>query len=320
MPIHEKISLGRLREAYNLTVNEADAMIQRFWPHSVYPVGLWFKAYETCWKDFAIACCARRKVELPLLPQPPARDNKINIFLFALDIQEFFRKLLFIIPATALQAGLNYILENTYEDASEIFPDERKILFNSLLKLENTDVFDQYTPDSTLFEKEILAIPVSYYHFISRIFPDTILLQSEAAIKCLCNYPLRKEVKGITRAFVDSILAQPDKTTTPSGENTNLLPDNPAVAQAEDGKLTFRIPPSVWLGRPEEAVKETMLNIYPLPVIAHVLFNWSNQSKSGAKTRIGRLLADETYSDSKSYRNLVDRLLKEASAYRILQN
>lgn len=320
MQIHEKISLGRLREAYNLTVNEADAMIQRFWPHSVYPVDLWLKAYETCWKDFAVACCARHKIELPLLPQPPSSDNKINTFLFALDILEFFRKLSFIIPAHPLKVGLNLILEETYDNGAEVFHDERQTLFNSLLKLENADALNQYSPDSPHLESEIPAIPAAYYHFITRIFPDTILVERNASIKYLCDYPLRKEVKGITSSLVESILFPPNFSNAPLKDNQNIKIETLAVEQAEDGKLTYRIPSALWMGLPEKTAREAMAEKYPLPVIAYVLFNWCVQEKTGAKTRIGRLLADEEYSDSKSYRNLIDRLLDEAKAYHILQN
>lgn len=295
-------------------------MIQRFWPHSVFPVDLWLKAYETCWKDFAIACCARYRIELPLLSQPPASDNKINTFLFALDIQEFFRKLSFIIPAHPLKLGLNLILEEAYDNAAEVFHDGRQTLFNSLSKLENADALNQYSPDSPRLECENTAIPAAYYHFITRIFPDTILVERDAAIKYLCDYPLRKEVKGITRSLVESILFPPNSDNAPLKDNKNIKIETLAVEQAEDGKLTYRIPSTLWMGLPEKTARAAMAEKYPLPVIAYVLFNWCVQEKTGAKTRIGRLLADEEYSDSKSYRNLVDRLLNEAKAYHILQS
>ena len=133
-------------------------------------------------------------------------------------------------------------------------------------------------------------------------------------------------MKGITRSLVASILAATATVPVATPEDQQAQAEALPVEQTDDGKLTFRIPSSVWLGRPDEAVKETMVKIYPLPVVAYVLFHWCGQSEaagknfSGRKTRIGRLLTDKEYADTKSYRNLVDGLLKDASAYRILKN
>lgn len=321
MLVQEKITLGRLREAYNLASNEADALAQTLWPHAVFPGELWNMAWETCWKDLAIGSRARYKIAIPLPPQPQVADKKFNTLLFALDIQEFFRKLAFIISSQALMTGLTLILEHAYEDAGNAFKNEQEILFSNLRMLEAKDALDQYFPDSPLFENGIPAIPASFFHFITRLYPDTIVVEREAAIKWLCAYPLRREVKGITRSLVSSILVGLSKKNSILLENSHTPTEAHLIEQAEDGKLTYHIPPSIWLGLPEKAVRDAMIDDYPLPVIAYVLFNWcGNPVAGGRKTSIGRLLADEEYSDPKSYRNFVDRLLKEASTCRILQN
>lgn len=66
---------------------------------------------------------------------------------------------------------------------------------------------------------------------------------------------------------------------------------------------------------------------YPLAVIAYVLLYWCGPQKSenshktpqGRKTHVGRLLAGKEYRDDKSYRNLMDMLLKEAEACTIIK-
>lgn len=322
MPVHGKISIGRLREAYHLTINEADDVVQALWPHAVFPIALWLKSHEICWKDFAIAHCTRYRTKLPLLPQPPSNDKKINTFLFSLDIVTFFRRLSFIIPVHPLMIGFNSILEESYDDATNLFQDDRRVLFSSLQKLEDIGESNIFSPDSPYFEDSSIGIAASYYHFISKLYPDTILVERNAAIKYLYDYPLRNEVKGITRNIVESILARTDiANSTPLACSADSV-DAPAVEQADGSKLTYRIPSTLWMGLPEKTVRDALAEKYPLPVIAYVLFNWCVQEKIGAKTRIGRLLADADveYSDPKSYRNLVDKLLNEASAYNILQS
>lgn len=326
MLVHEKISLGRLRDAYNLTVSQAEAVIQGLWPHSVFPLELWHDTFDTCWKEFAVARKTGYGLLPPALPQSCLLGIQCNTFLLALEVQEFFRRLSFIIPVRALMFGLTRILEETYEDTHTVFQNERKMLFNDLQRLENEEPHEQYSPYSPLFEEQILVIPASHYHFITHIFPDTILVDRETAIKYLADCPLRREVKGITRSLVASILAATSTVPVATPENQQAHADVLSVEQTDDGKLTFRIPSSLWLGRPDEAVKEAMAKIYPLPVVAYVLFYWCGQPEAagknfgGRKTRIGRLLTDKEYADTKSYRNLVDGLLKDASAYRILKN
>ena len=95
----------------------------------------------------------------------------------------------------------------------------------------------------------------------------------------------------------------------------------------QDEKLVFRIPGAFWEGRPDAAVRDAMKEKYPLSVIAYVLLYWcgpqksetSHKSPQGRKTHVGRLLAGKEYRDDKSYRNLMDMLLKEAETYTIIK-
>lgn len=238
---------------------------------------------------------------------------------------DFFKKLSWNIHANALELGLQYILEETYDEIENIFPEEREFLFHSLKRLETEDFFDPYSPDSPLFENPI-SIPASSYHFISYIFVDTILVNRDDTIRFLRNYPLHKEVKGITRALVESILkAMPPESISP--ESPRLQREQPAVEETEDGILTFRIPSTVWRGKPDHAVYDDMKDTYPLPVIAYVLFYWcgtdkpetEHKTQMGRKTQLGRLFTEKEYSDPKSYRNQMNRLLEEADAYHIVK-
>lgn len=263
---HQKISLGRVRQAYRLTSNEVETVIQAMWPHAVFPVELWRRAHEVYWKDFADSNQTVYNIESPALPQPCLSDKRLHTYLFGCAIMDFFRKLSGNIHANSLELGIKYILEETYDEIDNVFPEERKFLFHALKKFETENFLHQDSPDSLLFEELIFTIPASSYHFISHIFVDTILVNRDDTIRFLRNYPLHKEVKGITRALVESIL----KTMPP--ESPKVQAEQPGVEEAEDGRLVFRIPSTVWRGKPGHAVYDAMKDIYPLPVIAYVLF------------------------------------------------
>lgn len=323
MSDQQKISVGRVRQAYTLTANEVEQLIQALWPDAVFPVELWHRTHESFWRAFADARQVACKVESPTLPQADLSLKKFQTYLFAHDIMDFFRGLSLNIHVNALKQGLTFILEESYEDTASIFPKEREFLFNSLDRLNIENIFEQYSPDSVLFEKPLFSIPVSSYHFIAHIFADTIMVDRDAAIRHLRLYPLRREVKGITRALVQSVLrAAPPESAVADIPVTPMCERSP-----QDGKLVFRIPGALWEGRPDTAVRDAMKEKYPLAVIAYVLLYWCGFQKSetghktpqGRKTHVGRLLAEKEYRDEKSYRNLMDMLLKEVDTYSILK-
>ena len=202
----QKIPMGRVRQAYGLSVNEVESVIQTLWPYAVFPVELWRKTHEQYWRGFADSNQAVYRIESPALPEVDTAKQFFHVHLCALDVMEFFRKLSLNIQSGPLQQGLQYILEESYEDNATLFQEEREFLFKTLLRLETVDPIEQYSPSSELFEDKILSLPPSSYHFISHIFTDTVLVDKVAVIRLLRNYPLRQEVKGITHAFVAFVL------------------------------------------------------------------------------------------------------------------
>ena len=327
----EKISIGRIRQAYHLTESEVDALIQALWPHAVHPAELWLKAYQTYWKECTDSSQAALKNEIPVLPQPSLTEKHLHTYLFGCDIQDFFQKISLTISVKFLELGLNSILEQVYDDISTVFPEEREFLFHALKRLETEHLSEPFSPDSPHFGEPIFAIPASSYHFISSLFVDTILVNRDDAIKFLRNYPLHKEVKGITRTLVESVLkAAPQENISPQMPQCKAEPlptEQFPVEETEDGRLTFRIPAAVWRGKPDHAVRDAMKDSYPPAVIAYVLFYWCGPEKPetghkapvGRKTQLGRLFTDKEYSDPKSYRNLLNALLKKADAYTIVK-
>ena len=78
----QKISLGRVRQAYRLTSNEVETVIQALWPHAVFPAELWHRAHEAYWKDFADSNQSVYNMESPALPQPCLSDKRFHTYLF----------------------------------------------------------------------------------------------------------------------------------------------------------------------------------------------------------------------------------------------
>ncbi|WP_156907874.1 hypothetical protein [Desulfovibrio cuneatus] len=202
----QKIPMGRVRQAYGLSVNEVESVIHALWPHAVFPVELWRRTHEQYWRGFADSNQAVYQIDSPALPEVDTAKQFFHVHLCALDVMEFFRKLSLNIQSGPLQQGLQYILDESYEDNATLFQEEREFLFKTLVRLETVDPIEQYSPSSELFEDKILSLPPSSYHFISHIFADTVLVDTVAVIRLLRNYPLREEVKGITHALVTLVL------------------------------------------------------------------------------------------------------------------
>lgn len=200
------ITLGRVRQAYGLTAREGDMLVQALWPDAVQPLELWRATYDSCWQAFVAGRHAAYGIQTPEFPSVPEPNMGIQTYLLGFDVMEFFRKISTIVPLNSLRYGLNVLLEEAFEDTASVFPDEREFLFSSLERLKTEDIFEQYSPDSPLFEKTIFSIPASSYHFIAHIFADTIMVDRDVAIRYLRYYPLRREVKGITRALVEAVL------------------------------------------------------------------------------------------------------------------
>lgn len=288
--------MGRVRQAYALTENEVDNVIQALWPDAVFPVELWRKAHETYWRCFADSNQAVYKIESPALPEIDLTAKYFHPHLCALDVQTFFRKLSLNIQADTLQAGLNFILEKSYEDVATVFPEERAVLFSALGRLETTDIFEQYSQASELFEEKILSVPTSNYHFISHIFSDTVLVNKDTVIRHLRDYPLCQEVKGITHALVDFILnslpretsTAPEMTVPPMKQSTKAPPLSP--------QNSIAVPRSLWEGKTRESIVAAMraAGFDDEVVIAHVIFF---KRKIKGKRAVGELLGTPNRSD-----------------------
>lgn len=288
--------MGLVRRAYGLTESEGEKVILALWPNMAFPVELWRRAHETFWQSFADSNEGVYTTESPPLPEINLSAKYFHPQLCALDVQAFFQKLSLNIQASTLRKGLQYILEESYEDSDGIFPAEREFLFNALSRLDKVNVFDQYSPDSELFEKEIPSLSISSYHFISRIFSDTVLVDTVAVIRHLRHYPLVQEVKGITHALKDSILNTSATKATNEPETTPLPKEKAIAPPFETPQTVIAVSRSLWEGKTRESIVVSMRSagIDDEAVIAHVIFF---KRKINGKRAVGALLGTPNRSD-----------------------
>ena len=148
----------------------------------------------------------------------------------------------------------------------------------------------------------------------------------DAVIEILCAYPLKREVKGLTRRVVDSTLdrltasadrslpkIQPQISAEISTEACPVPLSDP-TSSAPSGEVIV-VPSALWMGRSPVAVRDAMKDDFDECVTAHVLLNWCKLGK----TQVGRLLSPKEFGDDKSYRNHVDKLLLRAARLSIRQ-
>ena len=148
----------------------------------------------------------------------------------------------------------------------------------------------------------------------------------DSVIEILCDYPLKREVKGLTHRVVDSTLDRfaasaakslPEiQSESPAEIPTEACPVCPpdSVSSAPSGEVIV-VPSSLWLGKSPASIRDAMKEDFDKCVTAHVLLNWCKVGK----TQVGRLLSPKEFGDDKSYRNHVDKLLLRAARLSIRQ-
>ncbi len=209
-----KVSMSRLRRAYALNDHEVAIVMAALWPHALFPLELWRKTHEVFWSGFANSVALFYSIESPEFPESNVTEEKyFHAHLYAQDMENLFSKLASRIHVNALREGLRYILSMTYENTDEIrFQDKIDFLFERLSTIEENNgyKFTQRLSNEdfiSFMEEKIFSIPPSGYHFVSKMYSDTIFVDTVAAIRHLhfLKIPFKNEVKGITRALVDSV-------------------------------------------------------------------------------------------------------------------
>ena len=199
----ELITIGKLKQAYSLTHSNSNELLETLLPDKVFPYALWELVYDRFWAEPIRVAMYCYNIEEPQFPTAATLSKEAYpTFLHTRAIDNFFADLLRTIESTDLENGFNYIMEATYGNE---FPHkaEQDAFFSALRQ----DEWGQRNRTSGRLKIESIA--ASNYSFVSVSFIDTVTVDKKAAILWLhyVGCSLVKEVKGITKAIVDSIIA-----------------------------------------------------------------------------------------------------------------
>ena len=315
----ERIPIGKLKQAYGLNEQDVQTLLSELLPNGVFPTDLWQKAYSSFWRGKILDYTVLYNLNSPPFPLKLSCLSfpKINIPPDSYYYIEKCREMMWVLfvevssflTSDKVKNGLDYILGESYATNDFIYEQEIKNLFDNLA-IEDNNFAVRF--GSCINAKQFIetaddkrcAVSHNYFSCISKIFPDTIVVDKAAAILHFekCGYPLRQEVKGISKAFVERIIATP-------------VVHPPVATPVTPSASSIVVPRELWEGKTPKSARDSMQQqgFTDPRVIAYVLHHWCGLKN---KTQIGRLLGSEGQDDS-TYLRLAHRLLDKAAALNI---
>lgn len=332
----QKIPLARVKEAFALTVKEAESLVHALWPHHVLPWELWREAYARFWRSTAIDNAEVFGTNNPPFPEMTGIWADAPAQAWGEKMHVFLGEMVFALPATSLQSGLEYIIEETYGDSSTVFLAEREVLYKNLKEAEKDVDWRFYPPTSpalidAMLNEKAFGPPKKSYGFIGQVIPDTMIVDKFLAIRHLIlgGIPFDHEVKGITRHYIERVMATvmaeaptsfPAKSSLQEDApmpNMDVVTEEATGTPAQDTENVIYIPEKYWKNKSPSGSRDALRSAgFPEFVIAYVLYEWIDLKN---KTQIGRLLGENEDKDPKSHRNLTNDLLEQAASSTILK-
>lgn len=299
MPEPQKVSLYRVRQAYDLNDYETQALLNALSPQGVFPYAVWREAYSLFWEDPAAECTAQCRAENPPFPEcAPAFAKDFPADNYATLMTDFFFEMARRVPVKELEKGFDYILEASYDNKSYLPDFEREYIFYSLVQAERK-IFDYRRTKRIKNISPRLSAP----DILLRVYPDTIVVDAEATIRYLSvhkSFPFIREIKGLPRRLVEAVIKAAEASDVVTGQS----PQEAVPVSA-----------SLWKGKTPEAVRSAMREAgFDNDVIAHVLF-----FKRGIRKQrdIGRLLGACNLSDS-AYDKIGKELFEKAGRIKVI--
>ena len=323
MPENVHIPLGKVQAAYDLTDEELYDLIQKLWERKqLFYKELWAETYEKYWQFAATGSLPYTQEKLPELPEPSSlhQSNFYPLF-YGTQMVGYLAQLIKLVSYKPFRMGVDYLFETAFEDGHKVAAEERDILYKYF---EFTEL--DRKPLQKDYYRHFKAGPRYLISFISRNMAGTLMADRDVVIEILCDYPLKREVKGLTHRVVDSTLdrlaasaakVQPEiQLEAPTEIPTEVcVAYQPNPASSSPSAETIAVPSALWVGKSPAAVRDAMKEDFDECVTAHVLLNWCKVGK----TQVGRLLSPKEFGDDKSYRNHVDKLLLRAARLSIRQ-
>ncbi|WP_077072819.1 hypothetical protein [Mailhella massiliensis] len=312
MPENVHIPLGKVQAAYGLTDDELYDLIQKLWERKqLFYKELWAETYEKYWHFAATGSLPSTQEKLSELPEPDSRhqSNFYPIF-YGTQMVRYLMQLIKLVSYKPFRLGLDYLFDTAFEDGHSVAAEERDILYKYF---EFTEL-DRKPPRKDYYRHFKAGQPY-LVSFISRNMTGTLMADRDAVIEFLGDYPLKREVKGLTHRVVNSILDR--LVTSAANIQLEIQPEIPVEASVSSlpSAENIVVPSSLWMGKAPASVRDAMKEDFDECVTAHVLLNWCKLGK----TQVGRLLSPKEFGDDKSYRNHVDKLLLRAARLSIRQ-
>ncbi len=113
----QKISLYRVKQAYDLNEHEAQALLNALSPHGIFPCAVWHEAYSLFWEKPAAECTVQCGAgESPFPEYAPASTPLFPVDSYATLMTDFFFEMARRVPVKELEKGFDYILEASYNN------------------------------------------------------------------------------------------------------------------------------------------------------------------------------------------------------------
>lgn len=165
----QKISLYRVKQAYNLNEHEALALLSALSPHGVFPFAIWREAYALFWEKPAAECAAQCGADNPPFP----KDILAPAALFPVDsyaalMTDFFFEMARRVPVSELEKGFDYILEASYDNKFYLSEHKREYIFYNLIQAEKRIVDYRRTK-----QMKDISTQLSAPNILLEIYPDT---------------------------------------------------------------------------------------------------------------------------------------------------
>ena len=138
----------------------------------------------------------------------------------------YLMQLIKLVSYKPFRMGLDYLFETAFEDGHSVAAEDRDILYKYF---EFTE-FDRKPPRKDYY-RHFKAGPRYLISFISRNMAGTLMAGRDAVIEFLCDYPLKREVKGLTHRVVDSTLDR--LAASAANLLTKIQPEIPAKISAK---------------------------------------------------------------------------------------
>lgn len=279
----EKITIGKLKQAYKLSVKDADKVVCALLPDKVFPFALWKKAYAEFWEWSVREAVDGYRIEAPRLREIDALpEEHFPDELCCTRVVEFFGELSRIIKISALENGFDYIIEASYGDEKFPFKEQKESLFRALHQ-------EEYSPHNRQRKsgpREMKTVQAVEYLCVTKSFFDTVVVDKAAAVRFIryvLDYPFHQDVKDLTRSYAESIKAD-SPAQPPHNVPEQIQESCCAVASPEP----YPVPRSLWQGKSMSAAYAAMdKEGFHKKVITHVLYYRFDRNKARVSKVMG---------------------------------